>query len=143
MKLFFQILVGTGFLMLAGAVLTYIQSVNFINHAQLTTGTIVALSMSTDPDDSSNYYCPQVRYTTQSGQTVNFDANTCSTAQTYKVGDQVEVYYDPQNPQVAQLKRFAAQYLASTSLVVVGLPIAVVGMLALFLQKKRARASQA
>jgi LPXTG-motif cell wall-anchored protein len=73
---------------------------------------------------------------------VSFDSNICSTLEKYKVGDQVELYYDPQNPQAAQIKSFAAQYLASTSLAIVGLPIAIVGLFALFLQKKRRRASQ-
>lgn len=139
MKLIFQILAGIGFFLLAAAGLTYIQSTYFITHAQLTTGTVMALYISNDPDTNANAYCPEVSFTTQTGQSVTFEANVCSTPDTYKVGDQIELYYDPQNPQGAQIKSFGAQYLVSMSLLVSGLPITLVSVLGLFLQKKRQR----
>ncbi len=137
MKLLFQTLAGIGLFLLAAAALTYVQSAYFVAHAQLATGTVVAFSISKDPDTSASSYCPEVRYQTQSGQTVNFGANTCSSPAAYQVGDPIELYYDPQNPQAAQIKSFAAQYLVSTSLVISGLPLALAGLLGLFLQKKR------
>ena len=137
MKLFFQILTGIGIFLLAWAGFAYIQSAYFVSYAQETTGTVVALALSTDPDNNANFYCPEVSYITQSGQTVHFNANICSTASTYKIGDSIDVYYDPQDPQGAQIKSFGAQYLAATSLVISGLPIALAGLLGIVLQKRR------
>jgi hypothetical protein len=142
MKLFLQILAGIGFVVLASAGLTYISSVNFVNHAQLVTGSVVALPMSIDPDDNTSSYCPQVSYMAQTGQVITFDSNVCSSPAAYHIGEQVEVYYDPQHPQDAQIKNFSSQYLVSISLTCIGLPIAVVGMLGLFLHKKREQTSQ-
>ena len=136
MKLFFQILVGIGIFLLAWAGLAYVQTAYFVSHAQQTSGTIVALALSTDPDNNANFYCPEVSYVTQSGQTVHFSANVCSTESTYKVGDPIEVYYDAQNPQTAQIKSFGAQYLVAASLVISGLPIVLTGLFGIFLQKR-------
>jgi len=136
MKLFFQILTGIGFFLLAWAAFAYAQTAYFVSRAQETTGTIVALVLSTDPDNNANFYCPEVSYVTQSGQTVHFDANVCSTASTYKVGDELELYYNPANPQEAQIKSFGAQYLVAASLVISGLPISLAGLLGMFLQKR-------
>ena len=142
MKLLLQIVAGIGLALLAAALLTYLQSVNFVNQAKLTTGTVVGMFASSDPDTNSRFYCPQITFTTKTGQIIKFESNICSAPAPYAVGELVNLYYDPQNPQNAQIKSFSAQYLMPTSLMLSGLPLTLIGLLGLFLQKKRDRAQQ-
>lgn len=142
MKLLLQIVTGIGLALLVGAGLTYFQSVNFLNHAKLTTGTVVGIFVTVDQDTNSTLYCPEISFTTKTGQTIKFDANTCSAPSAYAVGDVVNMYYDPQNPQDAQIKGFGAQYLLSTSFLVSGLPLAAIGIFGLWFQQRRERAKQ-
>ena len=142
MKLVLQGVAVIGFLLVATAGFTYVQSAYFVSRAKLTTGVVVGISTSVDQDTNSILYCPQISYITKTGQTVKFSANTCTSPSIYNIGDVVNMYYDPQNPQDAQIKSFGAQYLLTTSYFVAGLPLVLIGFLGLWLQKRRERASQ-
>ncbi len=137
MKLLLQIVAVFGLVLLLAAGLTYFQSVHFLSRAKLTTGTVVGMFTATDPDTGSRSHCPQISYTTKAGKTVKFEANVCQSPAAYVVGDLVNIYYDPENPQDAQIKSYAAQYLMPTSLTISGLPLALIGLFGLFYQKKR------
>ena len=142
MKLILQMIALAGLGLLAAAGVTYTQSAYFVSHARLTTGTIVSLFASVDTDTNSTYYCPQIRFTTTTGKTINFGADTCSAPSPYHVGDLVNIYYDPQNPQNAQMKTFGAQYLLPLSFLVSGLPLALLGGFGLLFYRRRERAKQ-
>lgn len=142
MKLLFQIVAGIGLVLMVAAGITYFQTVNFLSHAKLTTGSVVGIFTSVDQDTNSTLYCPEISFTTKAGQTVKFEANTCSSPSIYIVGDLVNLYYDPQNPQDAQIKGFGPQYLLATSMLVSGLPLAVIGLFGLFMLKRRERTRQ-
>ena len=143
MKLLLQMIAVMGLGLLAAAGVTYIQSAYFVSQARLTTGTVVSLFASADTDTNSIYYCPQVTFTTIAGQTIHFGADTCSAPASYQVGDLVNLYYDPQNPQNAKIKSFGAQYLLPLSFLVSGLPLAMLGSFGLLFQRRRERAKQA
>lgn len=142
MKLLLQIIAGMGLALLIAGGVTYFQSVNFVNHAKLTTGTVVGMFTSTDSDTNARSYCPEVSYTTKTGKIVKFESNVCQSPAQFIVGDIVNVYYDPQDPQNAQMKSYGAQYLLPTSLIVAGLPLALLGLFGLFLQWKQNRDRQ-
>lgn len=143
MKLMLQILSGFGLVLLALAGLAYANSLYFVSRASLASGTVVALPASTDPDTNATTYCPQVSFTTASGQAYSFNSNVCSAPPAYLIGGKVDVYYDPQAPQDAQIKDVGAQYLTAMSLTCAGLPIAVVGLFGLYLLHKRRPAASA
>lgn len=142
MKLILQMITLVGLGLMAAAGVTYTQSAYFVSRARLTTGTVVSLFASVDTDTNSTYYCPQISFTTTTGQTVNFGADTCSAPPAYQVGDLVNLYYDPQNPQNARMKSFGAQYLLPLSYLVAGLPLVLLGVFGLLFQRRRERARQ-
>ncbi len=90
----------------------------------LVNGTVTGLSQSesynSDTGSYSTVYCPYVEYTTNDGQSIEVNLNECSTPPMYSVGDPVEVYYDPQNPQNAQLKGGVRQVVGNIFVVVLG-----------------------
>ena len=127
----FFCLFGCLFLAIAGGIYGFDQ--NSRSNMVLTTGTVTSLSTS-ESRDSDGFttitYCPEVEYTTADGQTVSLDVNECSSPPQFKVGDPVELYYDPQNPQSVQLKgsvRNLAVLIFEGVLGLLGLVFAVIG----------------
>lgn len=137
MKLLMQIVAGLGALLLVAALVGYLQTTIFLSRARQTVGTVEALFTSSDPDTNSRFFCPRISFTTTKGQTIKFDANVCSSPAPYTEGDLVNLYYDPDDPYNAQIKSFSAQYLLPTSFIVSGLPLVIIGLVGLYLQKRR------
>ncbi len=65
-------------------------------------GTVVGLEESESPEDGCCVYSPIVEFTV-GGQTYTFDSGYATDPPRYVVGDQVEVAYDPDNPQTAEV----------------------------------------
>ena len=117
-----------GVIFLGVAAILYNMGNSFRSKAEQTTGTVTGFSVSVDSEDNSESYCPQVRYRTKSGQDVTYFSNFCSSPPAYDVGEKVELYYDPQDPERVQLKGFWTQYLVITIFACIGLPFAAVGV---------------
>jgi hypothetical protein len=122
---FFTIL---GILFLGGAAIAYFSGASFRDKAVLTTGTVTGFTVSVDSEDNSESYCPQVRYQTKSGETFTYFSNFCSSPPGYEVGEKVEIFYDPENPDKGQIKGFWSQYLLVTIFSCIGLPLAILGI---------------
>ena len=90
-------------LLVAGAA-TLLHTMRFVQGAERTTGTVIDLSEDFSSDDGTVYY-PVVRFTTAEGRTVEFRSSTGSSPPP-DVGDRVEVLYDSDDPQDAQLSGF-------------------------------------
>ena len=137
MKVFSQVLLSIGLVLLAIGGVMYLINAVFISRAELVDGTVTLINTSFDADYNSTTFCPLVRYTTKAGQPLTYDSDVCSSPADYKVGDQVQVYYDPQNPGKAQIKNFWSQYLQSITMGGLGLPFVGLGALLLISSRKR------
>jgi hypothetical protein len=122
---FFTIL---GLLFLGGAGIAFYLGESMRSRAELTTGTVTGFSVQVDSEDNSQTYCPQVTYRTRSGEQRRYDSNFCSSPAAYDVGEQVELYYDPNDPDSAQIKGFWSQYLVVTLFACMGLPLTGLGV---------------
>ncbi len=74
-----------------------------------TIGTVVRLEESTS--DGSTSYSPVFQYEVN-GQTYEFESQNSSSPPTHRVGDQDTIFYDPTNPQKAQIDSFMDMWLA-------------------------------
>lgn len=68
------------------------------------TGTVVELLKVQRPGETANFY-PIVEFRTQTGEFIRFERSTGVSENTYRVGQQVDILYDPQFPQDARLTR--------------------------------------
>jgi hypothetical protein len=127
MKKFLNLFTGFGLLMVGIAAIIYMSGVSFRNRAELTTGTVTGFSTVTDSDDNTVTYCPSIRFATSTGQEVIHNSHVCNSPPAHQVGDQVEIYYDPENPGKAQVKNFWSQYLVVSILGCIGLPFVLFG----------------
>jgi hypothetical protein len=128
MKQFFNFFTWLAILFLGGAAIAYFVGASFRAKAELATGTVAGFSVSVDSEDNSQTYCPQVRYTTKTGQDFTYNSNFCSSPPAYEVGEEVEIYYDPADPGSGQIRGFWSQYLVVLIFSCIGLPLAVLGI---------------
>jgi len=127
MKKFLNFFTGIGLFLMGIALIIYLVGASFRSNAELTTGTVTGFSTVTDSDDNSQTYCPIVQFSTETGQQVTYHSSTCNSPPAHQVGDQVEIYYDPEDPEKGQIKGFWSQYLAVTILSCVALPFILFG----------------
>jgi hypothetical protein len=71
-------------------------------------------------------YRPLIRFKTHTGRTINFIPGAAMRPPPYNVGECVEVLYDPDDPQQAQINRFT--YLWFNVLVLVFFGMFMIGM---------------
>ena len=73
-------------------------------------------------------YYPQVQFTTASGQTISFKSSVGSNPATYRAGQNVEVIYDPRNPQQAEIDSLTSLWIVPGCLLGMGLVFTVIGL---------------
>lgn len=79
-----------------------------VSTGRTATGVVVALSESRHEGDIT--YSPVVEFTVN-GKTISFESGNSSNPPTHKVGDPVEVIYDPESPQDARIHSFYELWL--------------------------------
>jgi hypothetical protein len=109
MKLFSSIFAGVGLVMLSVSGYLFYQENEFLQHAQVGSGTVIALGRSTSSKGGVTYY-PVVSYRTSNGTVEEFSSLVSSNPAAYDVGEKVEVYYDPNRPQSAEIRGFFTQW---------------------------------
>lgn len=91
-----------------------------LSHSIVTTGSVIELLpqrqsgdyvVEKNPADGVKIkpkylYRPVISFKTESGRTVKFAASVSSRPKPFQIGDQVEVIYEPEQPQKAQINRF-------------------------------------
>ena len=81
--------------------LTY-QQYNLRQNGLRAQGQVVSLSEGCDDEGCS--YSPVVRFTTQDGQTITYTSTFSSNPPAYNVGEEVTLFYKPDNPYKALIK---------------------------------------
>ncbi len=87
-----------GVIMILGSVIWILMNYQFASRANSATGTVVGLNAGGSH--------PQIRFTATNGKVVEFSQSGLIFG--YKIGDEVEVLYDPETPQKASLNTFGA-----------------------------------
>jgi Protein of unknown function (DUF3592) len=120
-----RVLFGLAALLLATGAATLVDAARFVRGAERTTGTVIDLDARTS--DGDLVYYPMVRFTTAGGRRVEFTSSSGSSSPP-DVGDRVEVLYDPDDPQDAQLSGFFSLWLWPIVLGGVGIGFAAAGL---------------
>ena len=115
------LLLGVGFL--AIAIPIFVHRRRFVSRAASATGVVTDLK-STELQAGMQSYNPVVQFQTHDGRMVEFESDTGAEESSYPPGGQVEVLYDPLNPEKAHIK---------TSFMLWGIPLLFGGLGAVFL----------
>lgn len=139
MKIFVLVFGGIGAILLAIAGVVYFREAGFLNSAEKATGTVTDYNLSSS-DNGGTTYCPVIEFTTANGEPVKFYGNVCSSPASYKIGEKVDVLYDPQDITQVQMSSFWAQYTGVIVLSCIGLPFFLLGISGLFMGRKKSAA---
>ncbi len=115
-------IVGVSFFILA--YFFYQQAADFREKAELVTGSIVGF---TQQGSEGTQNCSVVAYQTSSGETFQHFSNQCGFGQ--NIGDPIELYYDPVDPEGVQVKSFTSTWLVALLLGIPGAISVALGVL--------------
>ncbi|PUZ23824.1 Protein of unknown function [Chitinophaga costaii] len=131
--LVFNIFLIIGLLFLGGALFIYFHVHSFKASAVKTTGVVEdLLSKSGGSSASSSHtttYKPVIRYTDNAGATHHYVSNFSSNPPAYKVGESVDVYFDPKHPDDPTLGGWS-EYFGAMVLGALGFVFSMVGGIA-------------
>ncbi len=113
------------------------KSVYLVSEGRLTDGTVVKVDLT-----SKGAGCPVVEFTTRKGRRLQIDGIVSSKPPAYRVGETVEVYYLPADPEVASIASFGEMWILPTICVPVGLGMAALGVGFWVVGSRRKRARQ-
>lgn len=84
--------------MLLIGIISYIRTKRFLNSAVETRGTVVEGVYKGQADGGGSMYSPKIQFTDTMGRIHEFTENWSSNRPVFKVGDEVIVLYNPENP---------------------------------------------
>jgi hypothetical protein len=106
--------------LLGGAVWAFLNQQRKTNERVQTTGTIVDLVSRGTSSARSNVICPVVEFTTISGETIRFTSDFGTMPASHKVGQTVNIRYDPVDPHQAEIDSTMNRWLVPAILVFMG-----------------------
>jgi len=108
----------SAFGLLGGAVWAYFKQQRTVESRVAATGTVVELT--TQATARSSIICPVVEFTTSSGEKIRFTSEFGSRPAGHKIGQSVNVRYDPSDPQKAEIDSAMNQWLVPLILIFMG-----------------------
>ncbi|WP_322822651.1 DUF3592 domain-containing protein [Chloroflexus sp.] len=91
------------------------------------TGTVVDLLKVQRPGETASFY-PIVEFRTQAGEVVRFEGSTGVSENTYRIGQQVDILYDPRSPQDARIDSWFELWLPPLVVILLGGGALVAGL---------------
>ncbi|HCR3204590.1 DUF3592 domain-containing protein [Morganella morganii] len=128
-----------GLLMLMGGSYFYLSGYSQEKSGILVTGQIIDLSVHRSDDGAS--YCPVVKYTDGQEEYV-MESSYCSSGYHNAPGDDIDVIYQPGNPDNAVIHSFGGLYGGAVILLGMGAVFALVGTLPLIIMYLRSKSGQ-
>jgi len=129
-----------GACLLAGAIYLYIDKQAFLEKAETAQGTVIEMIPKRSKDSTT--YSPVVSFTTKSGQQITYTSSTSSNPPSYDVGENVQIFYDPANPNDAEINGFFSLWLGVIILGFIGIVFFLIGSLGVlfrYLKNKKAQ----
>ena len=134
--LFPSIFGGVGIILLVVTYFLWANERDFMAIAKTAKGQVVSLQYSRDSDGKGGAYYPVVEYN-YNGKMTSFRSNTGSDPASYSMGDNVDVYFNPDNLQDAQIKSFSSQWVAVIIVGSIGFVFTLIGGgIGMFIVKK-------
>ncbi|HGU9771693.1 TPA: DUF3592 domain-containing protein [Morganella morganii] len=128
-----------GLLMLMGGSYFYLSGYSQEKSGIVVTGQIIDLSVHRSDDGAS--YCPVVKYTDGQEEYV-MESSYCSSGYRNALGDDIDVIYQPGNPDNAVIHSFGGLYGGAVILLGMGAVFALAGTLPLIIMYLRSKSGQ-
>ncbi len=123
-----------GLLMLVGSGYWYNSTRTFLQEAILAQGEVIDLQVSRSSDSLT--YHPVVSFVERDGRVIEFRSSSGSNPPSYDIGEQVDVFYLPSNPQDAMLNGFFSLWGGVVILGLLGSVFSAVGFVPLVVGRR-------
>lgn len=110
----------SAFALLAGAVWAYFSRQRKMENRVAAVGTVVELTTQITTSARASIICPVVEFTASSGEKIRFTSDFGSRPAGHKIGQSVNVHYDPVDPQKAEIDSAMNLWLTPLILVFMG-----------------------
>jgi hypothetical protein len=138
MRIAYIILCAVGGAMLLAGVATALDTRAFLGRAVHTRGTVVGFEQRADEDDANEiYFYPRFQFVTSTGAAWTVVAGAGTNRPGYRVGQSVEVLYDPTNAQDARIETFFQLWFLPMVLAAIGALCAIVAWATARWQRRR------
>lgn len=132
-----RVLLSIGLVCLVGATFCYWSLSDFRQHAAIAGGTVIDMVSNRDEGDLT--YAPVITFRDHQGSKHTYIANNFAAPANYSIGEQVNVYFDPEHPaETAQLGG-ANLHLYAMILLYMGLATSCLGALSLGYERREPR----
>ena len=125
LKIGSAILIGITVILIVVAILFFMRTRDFLEGSLSAEGVVV--DFGTRYQDGSTYYHPIIEYDMPNGEMIVFQSSTGSKPAAYDVGEEVQIFYDPEDPQDARIDDWLDLYLVTF---ILGLMAFIFGILA-------------
>ena len=109
------------FALLVGAVWNYFSQQRKIDSRVAAIGTVVELTTKITTSGRSSIICPIVEFTAPSGEKIRFTSDFGSLPASHKIGQSVNVRYDPVDPKQAEIESAMNAWLTPVIMILMGL----------------------
>ncbi len=120
------------FLSIIGAVFAYYGWRGYSQRRKQIAGSVPAVGFVVELVPTSingrRFYNPKVAFTTNQGYNVVFVSDYGASWKTFQINQQIEIFYNPQNPQQAGIKSDPSANLLSLALLIIGGAVTVGGL---------------
>lgn len=106
--------------LLGGAVWAFVKQQRTMSERVQTSGTVVDLVSRTTASARSNIICPVVEFKALSGETIRFTSDFGSLPASHKVGQTVNLRYDPVDPHQVEIDSTMNRWLVPVILAFIG-----------------------
>ncbi|BAY24591.1 hypothetical protein NIES2100_43860 [Calothrix sp. NIES-2100] len=138
--LFGSIFAGVGSIFAVTGIIFVINTHSFVSTAESIQGNVIDLKLRSSTDSkgrSSSAYYPVVKFTPSSGETIIFESNTGSSPPAFSKGQQVEVLYNPKQPNSAMINSWLELWFLPGMFAGMGSIFVLIGGVALFQPLRR------
>jgi hypothetical protein len=124
----------SSFALLGGAVWTFFSQQRKMENRVTAVGSVVELTTRVTTSGRASMICPIVEFTAPSGEKIRFTSDFGSRPAGHKIGQSVNVRYDPVDPQQAEIESAMTLWLTPLIMVIMGIIVCclAVSFLALY-----------
>ncbi|MBD2441068.1 DUF3592 domain-containing protein [Nostoc sp. FACHB-110] len=130
LRLFGSIFAGVGSIFAISGIFIALNTHSFVAKGISTQGTVIDLVRHTSRDSNgrrSTAYYPVVKFTPNSGDPVTFEANSGSNPPAHQRGQQIDILYNPQEPEAATINSWFNFWFLPTMFIGMGSLFVVIG----------------
>lgn len=133
-----NLIIGPAVFLIVGTIFTAVgvnrirQQRRFVATAKTATGTVIEINEEFQRVNRERRLLkyPVVRFSTLDGQEIEFQSSTGTNPSRYRVGDQVTVLYQPDDPQQAEIQSFLSLWCLTIIMLFLGVVSLVAGIVA-------------